>query len=288
MGMQVMSKDSLMGGSVDRRTIVVSSLAAGFALAVQPLSAETLHTDSTGLETGEVRIPVKDGEIPAFRALPSGGTNLPVVIVIHEIFGVHEWIQDVCRRLAKQGYLAIAPYLYSRQGNALVYTDIAKLVEEIVSKVDDTTVISDLDSTVRWALKNKGDSKRVAVTGFCWGGRQAWLYTAHNPDVSAGIAWYGHMVRKEGNTQPKHPVEVAAAFKGRMLGLYGELDKGIQQSQIDAMRQALKEAGDTKSEIVVYPGADHGFLADYRPSYNEAAAKDAWARCLAWLKSHGV
>jgi carboxymethylenebutenolidase len=213
---------------------------------------------------------------------------LPVVIVIHEIFGVHEWIQDVCRRLAKQGYLAIAPYLYSRQGNALVYTDIAKLVAEVVSKVDDNTVISDLDSTVQWAVQNKGDAKRVAVTGFCWGGRQTWLYTAHNPSVSAGVAWYGHMVRKEGNTQPKHPVEVADAFKGRMLGLYGELDKGIQQTQIEAMRAALKAAGDTKSEIVVYPGADHGFLADYRPSYNEAAAKDAWARCLAWFKSHGV
>lgn len=283
-----MSKDNFTGGTVDRRTIVVTSLAAGFALSVQPLSAETLHTDSTGLESGEVRIPVKDGEIPAFRALPAGGTNLPVVIVIHEIFGVHEWIQDVCRRLAKQGYLAIAPYLYSRQGNALVYTDIAKLVAEVVSKVDDNIVISDLDSTVQWAARNKGDAKRVAVTGFCWGGRQTWLYTAHNPDVSAGVAWYGHMVRKESNTQPKHPVEVADGFKGRMLGLYGELDKGIQQTQIEAMRAALKAAGDTKSEIVVYPGADHGFLADYRPSYNEAAAKDAWARCLAWFKSHGV
>jgi carboxymethylenebutenolidase len=286
--MQAMGKDGFKSGSVDRRTIVVTSLAAGFALSVQPLSAETLHTDSTGLESGEVRIPVKDGEIPAFRALPAGGTNLPVVIVIHEIFGVHEWIQDVCRRLAKQGYLAIAPYLYSRQGNALVYTDIAKLVEEIVSKVDDNTVTSDLDSTVQWAIRNKGDAKRVAVTGFCWGGRQTWLYTAHNPSVSAGVAWYGHMVRKEGDTHPKHPVEVADAFKGRMLGLYGELDKGIQQTQIEAMRAALKAAGDTKSEIVVYPGADHGFLADYRPSYNEAAAKDAWARCLAWFKSHGV
>lgn len=283
-----MSNNSFSGGSVDRRTIVVTSLAAGFALSVQPIAAETIHTDSTGLESGEVRIPVKDGEIPAFRALPSGGSNLPVVIVIHEIFGVHEWIQDVCRRLAKQGYLAIAPYLYSRQGNALVYTDIQKLVEEIVSKVDDNTVTSDLDATVQWAAKNKGDGKRVAVTGFCWGGRQTWLYAAHNPDVKAGVAWYGHMVRKEGNTQPKHPVEVASEFKGRMLGLYGELDKGIQQNQIDAMRKALKDAGDTKSEIVVYPGADHGFLADYRPSYNEAAAKDAWARCLTWFKSHGV
>ena len=273
---------------VDRRTIVVTSLAAGFALSVQPVAAGTISTDAAGLETGEVRIAVEGGEIPAFQARPSGGKNLPVVIVIHEIFGVHEWIKDICRRFAKAGYLAVAPYLYSRQGDALAYTDIQKLVTELVSKVDDKIVTTDIDSTIKWATQNGGDGQRVAVTGFCWGGRQTWLYTAHSPDVKAGVAWYGHMVRKEGNTQPVHPVEVASSYKGRMLGLYGELDKGIQSSQVDAMRAALKAAGDTKSEIIVYPGADHGFLADYRPSYNESAAKDAWARCLAWFKSHGV
>ena len=281
------SKDG-NGFHMDRRTIVVSSLAAGFALSVQPVAAGTISTDASGLETNEIRIPVDGGEVPAFHARPTGGKHLPTVIVIHEIFGVHEWVKDICRRFAKAGYLAVAPYLYSRQGDALAYTDIQKLVGDLVSKVDDATVISDLDATVKWASKNGGDPQRVAVTGFCWGGRQTWLYTAHNPDVKAGAAWYGHMVRKEGNTQPVHPVEVAAAYKGRMLGLYGELDKGIQASQIDAMRAALKAAGDTKSEIVVYPGADHGFLADYRPSYNESAAKDAWAHCLAWFKSHGV
>ncbi|MEQ1754002.1 MAG: dienelactone hydrolase family protein [Micropepsaceae bacterium] len=276
------------GFQMDRRTIVVSSLAAGFALSVQPVAAGTISTEASGLETGEIRIPVVDGEIPAYQARPVGGKQLPTVIVIHEIFGVHEWVKDICRRFAKAGYLAVAPYLYSRQGDALAYTDIQKLVAELVSKVDDATVISDLDATVKWASKNGGDPQRIAVTGFCWGGRQTWLYTAHSADVKAGAAWYGHMVRKEGNTQPVHPVEVAAAFKGRMLGFYGELDKGIQASQIDAMRAALKAAGDTKSEIVVFPGADHGFLADYRPSYNESAAKDAWARCLAWFKAHGV
>lgn len=273
---------------IDRRTIVVSSLAAGFALSVQPVSADVIVTDTTGLEAGEVRIPVKDGEIPAYRACPSGGKDLPIIIVIHEIFGVHEWVQDICRRFAKQGYLAVAPYLYSRQGNALAYTDIGKLVSEVVSKVDDDVVLSDLDATVQWAISNKGNGKRLSVTGFCWGGRQTWLYTAHNPDVRAGAAWYGHMVRKEGNLQPHHPVELASAYNGRMLGLYGELDKGIGKDQIDAMRAALAAAGDTKSEIVVFSGADHGFLADYRPSYNATAAKDAWARCLAWFKSHGV
>lgn len=274
--------------TVDRRTIVVNGLAAGFALSVLPVSAETIVTDAAGLNAGEVKIPVDGGEIPAYRAMPARGSNLPTVIVVHEIFGVHEWVKDICRRFAKQGYMAVAPYLYSRQGDALAYPDIQKLVSEIVSKVDDATVTSDLDATVKWAGANGGNADRVAVTGFCWGGRQTWLYTAHTPGVKAGVAWYGHMVRKEGNTQALHPVEVASGIKGRVLGLYGELDKGIQSSQVDAMRAALKAAGDTKSEIVVYPGADHGFLADYRPTYNEAAAKDAWARSLAWFKSHGV
>jgi carboxymethylenebutenolidase len=210
------------------------------------------------------------------------------VIVIHEIFGVHEWIKDICRRFAKQGYLAVAPYLYSRQGDALAYTDIKALVGELVSKVDDNTVMSDLDATTAWAVANGGNAQRVAVTGFCWGGRVTWLYAAHNPSVKAGAAWYGSMVRREGSTQPKVPVEVAADIKGRVIGFYGALDQGIPVTQVEAMRAALKAAGDTASEIVVFPGAEHGFLADYRPSYNEAAAKDAWARCLAWFKSHGV
>lgn len=281
-------RDGTEGSGVDRRAVLATTFSAGFALSVQPLAASVIATDANGLEAGDIRIPVSDGTIPAYQARPAGGRNLPVVIVIQEIFGIHEWIRDVCRRFAKEGYLAVAPYLYSRQGDALAYTDIKKLVEEVVSKVDDIVVISDLDATVAWAGKNGGDAARVAVTGFCWGGRQTWLYTAHSAQVKAGVAWYGQMVRREGNTAPKHPVEVAAGIKGRVLGLYGELDKGIPLTQVDAMRAALKAAGDTKSEIVVYPGADHGFLADYRPMYNEAAAKDAWARCLAWFKSHGV
>lgn len=281
------SKDMPKSGH-NRRSIVISSLSAGFALSVQPLAASSISTDAAGLETGQAMVSVHDGEIPAYFARPSSGSRFPVVIVIQEIFGVHEWIKDICRRLAKQGYLAIAPSLYARQGDALAYTDIQKLVSEIVSKVDDTIVLSDIDATLRWAALNRGDADRVGVTGFCWGGRQTWLYTAHNQSVKAGVAWYGHMVRREGDTKPKHPVEVAAAFRGRMLGLYGELDKGIGANQIEAMRAALLSAGDTKSEVVVYPGADHGFLADYRPAYNEVAAKDAWARCLAWFKSHGV
>ncbi len=276
------------GAALNRRMFAVTSLATGFALSVQPISAATITTDAEGLEAGEVKIPVADGEIPAYRAMPANATNLATVLVIHEIFGVHEWIKDICRRFAKAGYLAVAPDVYARQGNAAAYTDIQKLVGELVAKVDDTTVLSDLDSTTAWAAAHGGDPNKLVVTGFCWGGRQVWLYTAHNPNVKAGVAWYGRLVRPEGNTQPKHPTEVAADIKGRVLGLYGGLDKGIPRSQVEAMREALKAAGDTTSEIVIYPEAGHGFLADYRPSYNEPAAEHAWARCLAWFKQHLV
>lgn len=274
--------------SPDRRRVLVTSLTAGFALSVQPVAASTIVTDAGGLEAGDVQIPVADGQIPGYRARPQGGGKLPVVIVIQEIFGIHEWIKDVCRRFAKAGYLAVAPYLYSRQGDATAYADIRTLVEQVVSKVDDTVVLSDLDATIAWAVKQGGDAGRVGVTGFCWGGRQTWLHVAHNPQVKAGVAWYGQLVRREGNMAPRHPVEVAAGLKGRVLGLYGELDKGIPLTQVDAMRAALREAADAGCEIIVYPGADHGFLADYRPSYNEAAARDAWARCLQWFKGKGV
>jgi carboxymethylenebutenolidase len=277
----------LTGTPLNRRAFAVTSLAAGFALSVQPISAATITTDATGLETGEVKIPVADGEIPAFFAKPAKGTKLKTVLVIHEIFGVHEWIKDVCRRFAKEGYFAVAPYLYARQGDALKYTDIKSLVAEIVSKVNDATVLSDLDSTAKWAAGNGGDAAKVGVTGFCWGGRQTWLYTAHNPDVKAGVAWYGGLVAREGAPPATQPVDVAAQLKGRVLGLYGELDKGITLEHVEKMRAALKAAGDA-SEIIVFPGADHGFLADYRPSYNETAAKEGWAKALAWFKKHGV
>jgi carboxymethylenebutenolidase len=280
--------DRVGASQVSRRAFAVTGLATGFALSVQPISAASITTDAAGLETGEAKIPVADGEIPAYWARPAKGVKLGTVMVVQEIFGVHEWIKDVCRRLAKEGYFAVAPALYARQGDPTTYTDIQKLVSEIVSKVDDNVVMTDLDATAKWAAANGGDASKLAVTGFCWGGRITWLYTAYNPNVKAGVAWYGRMVRAEGNTQPKHPVEIAGALKGRALGLYGELDKGIPLSQIEAMRAALKAAGDSGCEIVVYPGADHGFLADYRPSYNEAAAKDGWARCLKWFKSHGV
>ena len=277
----------LTGTPLNRRAFAVTSLATGFALSVQPISAATITTDATGLETGETKIPVADGEIPAFFARPAKGTKLKTVLVIHEIFGVHEWIKDVCRRFAKEGYFAVAPYLYARQGDALKYTDIKALVTDIVMKVDDAVVLSDLDSTAKWAAGNGGDAAKVGVTGFCWGGRQTWLYTAHNPDVKAGVAWYGGLVPREGYPAATQPIDVVAKLKGRVLGLYGELDKGITLEHVEKMRAALKAADDA-SEIIVFPGADHGFLADYRPSYNEAAAKDGWAKALAWFKKHGV
>lgn len=285
-----MSQDIIdrAGLAINRRAFAVTSLATGFALSVQPISAAVIATDAVGLETGEVKIPVADGEIPAFWAKPAKGAKLGTILVVQEIFGVHEWIKDICRRFAKEGYFAVAPALYARQGDPTTYTDIQKLVSEIVAKVDDTVVMTDLDATAKWAAANGGDASRIGVTGFCWGGRITWLYTAHSTSVKAGVAWYGRMVRPDGNTQPKHPVEVAANLKGRVLGLYGELDKGIPLTQVEAMRAVLKAAGDTKCEIVVFPGADHGFLADYRPTYHEASARDGWARCLKWFKASGV
>lgn len=274
--------------AMNRRGFAMTSLATGFALAVQPVAASTIATDASGLEAGEVKIPVADGRMPAYRAMPAKGTKLGTILVVHEIFGVHEWIKDVCRRFAKAGYLAVSPDLYARYGDATKVADIKTLVETIVRKAVDETVLSDLDATAKWAAGNGGDAGRLGVTGFCWGGRATWMYTAHNPGIKAGVAWYGSMTKHANDMRPVHPIDLAAKMKGRVLGLYGELDKGIPVSEGDEMRAALKAAGDTKSEIVVYPGADHGFLADYRPSYNEAAAKQAWPRALEWFKTHGV
>jgi carboxymethylenebutenolidase len=273
---------------LDRRAFAAATIGTGFALAVQPVSAETITTDANGLTAGEIKIPVSDGQIPGYRAMPAGKTNLPTILVVQEIFGIHEWIKDICRRFAKLGYLAVAPSLYARVGDATKYTDIKKLVDEIVMKVEDEPVLSDLDATVKWAAGNGGNTDKLGVTGFCWGGRIVWLYTAHNPNIKAGVAWYGGLVGKGDHPRPLQAVTLADKMKGRVLGLYGGLDKGITADDVAQMRAALKAAGDEKSNIIVYPEAEHGFLADYRPSYNEAAAKDGWAKALDWFKSHGV
>lgn len=273
---------------VSRRAFVVTSLAAGFAMAVQPVSAETITTDSAGLEAGEVKIPVKDGAIPAYRAMPGKGGPFPVVLVVQEIFGVHEHIKDICRRFAKLGYLAIAPELYARQGDVSKQTDIQEIIKTVVSKVPDEQVMSDLDAAVEFVKKSgKGDTAKLGVTGFCWGGRITWLYTAHNKGVKAGVAWYGRLVGDKDPLHPKHPTDIAAELNAPVLGLYGGADMGIPVSTVETMREALKKAN-KKSEIIVYPDTPHGFYADYRPSYRKDKADDAWKKALEWFKKHGV
>lgn len=270
-----------------RRDFVVTTLATGFALAVQPVSAETITTDAQGLEAGEVKIPTADGPMPAYRAMPAAGGPFPTVLVVQEIFGVHEHIKDICRRLAKLGYFAVAPELYARQGDVSKLTDFGEILK-IVSKVPDVQVMFDLDATVAWAKKTgKADTARLGVTGFCWGGRIVWLYAAHNPNVKAGVAWYGRLVGPPDLLHPKQPVDLAAELKAPVLGLYGGADQGIPQETIEKMRAAVKKAGKT-AEIVVYPDAPHGFHADYRPSYTKEAAEDGWKRLQEWFKKHGV
>jgi carboxymethylenebutenolidase len=271
-----------------RRGFVMTSLAAGFALSVQPVSAQTIATDTKGLEAGEVKIPVNDGEIPAYRALPDNGGPFPVVLVIQEIFGVHEHIKDICRRLAKLGYMAIAPELYARQGDVSKISDFQEIFAKVVSKVPDKQVMSDLDAAVAWAKgTGKGNVAKLAATGYCWGGRIVWLYAAHNPDLKAGAAWYGRLVGPVDELHPKHPTDVVSAIKTPILGLYGEADQGIPVASVEKMRAALKDAGAT-AEIVLYPDTPHAFFADYRPSYRKDQAEDGWKRMLEWFKKYGV
>lgn len=271
----------------NRREFVTSLLASGFALAVQPLSAQTITTDSKGLTAGEVKIPGKGGALPAYRAMPDKGGPFPVILVVPEVFGVHEHIKDICRRLAKVGYLAIAPELFARQGDVSKLSDVNEIVSKVVSKVPDSQVVSDLDATVDWAAANSGDAAKLGITGFCYGGRITWLYCAQNPKVKAGVAWYGRLDAQVTELQPKHPLDIAAQLKAPVLGLYGGKDQGIPLEQVERMRSALKQTG-SKSEIIVYPDAPHAFNSDYRPSYREEAAKDGWARMLAWFKQNGI
>lgn len=273
---------------VTRRSFVVTSLAGGFALAVQPIQAQTqITTDTNGLVAGEVKIPVKDGEIPAYRAMPAKGKNFPVALVVQEIFGVHEHIKDICRRFAKSGYLAIAPEMYARQGDVSKMTNINEIIQKVVSKVPDAQVMSDLDAAVAWAKKNNGNTAKLGITGFCWGGRIVWLYAAHNPNLKAGAAWYGRLVGTTDELHPKNPIDLVKDLKAPVLGLYGGKDGGIPNDTVEQMRKALKEAG-KPSEIILYPNAQHGFHADYRPSYNKEDAQDGWAKLLAWFKKNGA
>lgn len=283
--------DSLAPGrDFSRRDFVRTAVGSGFAAAVLPAGAQAIRTEADGLTVGEVMIPVGDFRMPAYRAAPAGKTGLPVVLVVSEIFGVHEYIADVARRFARQGYLAIAPELFVRQGDAQSYGEIAKLIAEVISKVPDAQVMGDLDATVAWARANGGDASKLGVTGFCWGGRITWMYSAHNPGVKAGVAWYGRLVGAASPLTPRHPVDIAGALNGPVLGLYGSADTGIPLDTVETMKTALAagNASAKRSQFVVYPEAPHAFHADYRPSFRKEAAEDGWKRCLEWFKAHGV
>ncbi len=272
---------------LSRRAFLVGGVTAGFALAVLPVSAETITTDSNGLTVGEVKIPVADGSIPGYRAMPSSGGPFATVLVVHEILGVHEHIKDICRRLAKLGYVAVAPALYAREGDVGRMSNMQEIMK-VVGKVPDRQVASDLDSTVAWAKSTgKANTGKLAITGFCWGGRQVWLYAAHNPALKAGVAWYGLLEPPKTEMSPDNPIDLVQQINAPILGLYAGADVGVPVAQVDAMRAALKAAG-KPSEIIVYPDAPHGFNADYRSSYRPDAARDGGKRMTLWFKDHGV
>ena len=279
---------SSLSGPDGRRGFLKVALGAGFAVAVLPVAAQNvIKTDSAGLVTGSMSVMVDGQAVPVYAAQPEGKTGLPVVLVISEIFGVHEHIADMARRFAKHGYLALAPDLFVRQGDPTKVASIPELMKGIIAKTPDAQVMADLDAVVAWAKQNGGDTSRLGITGFCWGGRITWLYAAHNPAVKAGVAWYGRLVGEATPLQPSNPIDIAPTLKVPVLGLYGGKDTGISQESITKMKGALAKGGN-QSQFVVYPDAGHAFNADYRPSYVAADAKDGYARCLAWFKSHGV
>lgn len=284
--------ESLVPGQpFDRRAFMRTALGSAFAAAVLPVSAQTIKTDFTGLTAGEVTIPSNGFQMPAYSAQPAGGKNLPTVLVVHEIFGVHEHIADICRRFAKLGYLAIAPELYARQGDPQQLGTIQEIQSQIVGKVTDEQVTRDLDAAAAWAVANGGNPDKLAITGFCWGGRQAWLYAAHNPKLRAAVAWYGALVGEPTPAKPRNPIDIVGRLDAPVLGLYGARDTGITQEHVARMKAALEASSDPHakaSKFVVYPDAGHAFNADYRPSYVEKDARDGWDRCLAWFRQNGV
>jgi carboxymethylenebutenolidase len=285
--------DSLVGlgrasHGAGRRGFVKLALGSGFAAAVLPVLAQSvIKTDSVGLTAGEVMLTIDGQQVPVYRAQPAGRRDLPVVLVVSEIFGVHEHIADVARRFAKLGYLALAPDLFVRQGDPGSYGTVAEVISQVIAKVPDAQVMKDLDACVAYAAANGGDTERLGITGFCWGGRITWLYAAYNPKVRAGAAWYGRMVGEHNALTPQQPVDVAAQIKGGVLGLYGGRDDGIPSETIRQMQAAL-DRGSSKSEFIVYPNSGHAFHADYRASYVAADARDGFSRTLAWFRSHGV
>ena len=292
--------DSLLPGRVQeagatRRTALKTALGVGYAASALPIMAQTaVKTSSEGLETGETSFEVNGFKVPAFYAAPAGKRNLPVILVIQEIFGVHEYIADTARRFAKAGYLAVAPELFARQGDPTKYGEMARLMSEVVSKVPDEQVMADLDGAVKWAVARGGNANKVGITGFCWGGRITWLYAEQSKNVKAGVAWYGRLVGTSSALTPKHPLDMVGQLKAPVLGLYGGQDGGIPLTTVNQMKDALTDAGvkgntaAKTSEFVVYADAPHAFHADYRPSFRKAAAEDGFKRALDWFKLHGV
>ena len=274
-----------------RRTALKVALGVGYTAAAGDIMAQTaVKTSSDGLKTGEITVEVNGFKVPAYMAAPAGKTNLPVILVIQEIFGVHEYIADTARRFAKMGYLAIAPELFARQGDPTKYNVMADLIKEVVSKVPDAQVMADLDGMVKWAAANGGDASKIGITGFCWGGRITWMYAAHNKSVKAGVAWYGRLEGAANDLSPKHPIDLVGSINGPVLGLYGGADTGIPVASVDKMKAALAtgSAAAKKSEFVVYDGAPHAFHADYRPSYRKEPAEDGFKRAVDWFKANGV
>lgn len=282
--------DSLVPGlPLSRRTFVGASLATGFALAVRPAQGQSvIQTSAAGLAAGDISIKAPDGvSVRAYWVQPSGKGPFPTVLVISEIFGLHEYIRDTCRRLARQGYQAIAPNLFQRQGDPASVGSVAEILSTIVSRVPDGQVMTDLDACASWAVANGGDSARLAITGFCWGGRITWLYAAHNPKLRAAVAWYGRLTGVPTDATPKHPSDLVSQMHAPVLGLYGAKDQGIPVSDVEDMRQDMVRVG-KRAELVIYPEAGHAFHADYRPSYRVEDAIDGWARMLAWFRENGV
>ncbi|UVW29452.1 dienelactone hydrolase family protein [Massilia sp. H6] len=279
---------SAFGDGVDRRVFLKAALGSGFAVAALPVVAQTqIQTSTEGLDAADHIIVINGQDVPVYRAQPKDRSKLPVVLVISEIFGVHEHIKDVARRLARAGYMAVAPDLFVRQGDAAKAPDVATLIKEIVARTPDAQVMSDLDTVVAWARQRGGNTDKLGITGFCWGGRITWLYAAHNPNVKAGVAWYGRLVGEANALQTRHPIDIAQALKVPVLGLYGAKDGGIPLESVERMRQAL-DTGNSKSMIHVYPNSGHAFHADYRPSFNAIDAQDGWAKALNWFARHGV
>jgi carboxymethylenebutenolidase len=270
-----------------RRGFVMTGLISGLTLATTRVEAQAIHTGTEGLQAGEMQIPVSGGSLPAYMARPSGAGPFPIVVVIEEIFGVHEYIKDVCRRLGHAGYLAVAPELYARIADLSKMTDIGQIIRDVISKAPDAQLLSDLDATAAWAAANGGDAKRRAVTGFCRGGRNVWLDAAHDGGLKAAAAWYGPVVGPVSDIQPKTPTDVAGQLKCPLLGLYGGSDQGIKVADVQSAAEVAKAAGKVV-DLVVYPNAPHGFHADYRPSYQAADAADGWARMLAWFRKYGA